>query len=261
MTSLLRRAARMATPAVLPLAIVVLWWWATRNETSVYFPPPGDVVVAFKENWLFALVGEHVVPSLVRMFVGFGLAVVLGVALGVPIGLAPTVRRATAPYLSFLRSMPGSAIVIVFLVIFGAGSMGKVLTIAYVAIFPTLLNTIDGVRGVEPTLIDVSTSYRLTRRQHITSVLLPAALPQIFIGVRTSMSLAFIVMVVSEYFAGTNGIGYFTRDSGSFYAYADMWSGMLLLGFLGLLFNGSLMLVQRRVLRWYDGSRARTDSR
>ena len=251
---------RAATAVALPLLLLALWYWATRGDPSLYFPPPGDVAVAFRENWLFAEVGTHVVPSLTRLVLGFALAVTVGVAVGVPIGLSPLARRGVSPYLAFLRSMPGSALVLIFLAIFGAGTTGKVLTIAFVAVFPTLLNTIDGVRSLEPTLRDVSTSYRLTRAQHIRSVVLPAALPQIFVGIRTSMALAFIVMVVAEYQAGTNGIGYFTRDQSAAYRFDDMWSGMVLLGILGLIFNGAVTLAQRHFLRWYAGSRARSNA-
>lgn len=251
---------RSLTAVALPVGVLIGWWWQTRGATSIYFPPPADVARAFADNWLFAEFGTHVVPSLTRLLAGFALAIILGIALGVPIGLSSLIRRGVMPYLALMRSMPGSALVLVFLALFGAGTNGKILTIAYVAVFPTLLNTIDGVRSLEPTLRDVSTSYRLTQRQHIFSVVLPAALPQIFVGIRTSMSLAFIVMVVAEYQAGSNGIGYFTRDRSAAYLFADMWSGMVLLGALGLCLNAAVLLAQRRMLRWYDGVRAHTNA-
>ncbi|MFC4055112.1 ABC transporter permease [Actinomadura syzygii] len=255
-----RLLARTATYAALPLAVLAAWWYLTRGGESLYFPPPGQVFTRFRENWLFALVPEHVMPSLVRMFSGLLLSVVVGVALGVALGMSDLAHRATKPWLTLLRSTPGPVVVVTFLVLFGTGSVGKVLMIAFVSVFPVLLNTVDGVRAAEPVLLDVAASYRLSRRERVTRIVLPGALPQISVGVRTSVALAFIVMIVSEYFGGSDGVGYFTRDSASGFAIPDMWSGMLLLGLLGIAVNVLVAVAQRRALRWYAGARAAAKS-
>jgi ABC-type nitrate/sulfonate/bicarbonate transport system permease component len=123
-------------------------------------------------------------------------------------------------------------------------------------IWPILLNTIDGVRGVDPTMLEMSRSYGLTRARQWSRVLLPAALPQIFSGLRAALSIALILMVISEMIASTNGIGYFVLDAQRTFAIPEMWSGIILLGVLGYALNALLMLVERRILRWHRGFRS-----
>lgn len=250
-----QHALRIGAYVLLPLLMLSAWWLATVNGGSLYFPPPATVLEHFQENWLFGLVGTHVVPSLMRMISGLVVGVFLGIVMGLIVGRINILHRATKPWFALLRSMPGPTIVVMFLVLFGTGSLGKVYMIAFVSLFPVLMNTIDGVRATEPVLLDVARSYRLSYAEQIFKVVLPAAMPQIAVGIRTSVSLAFIVMIVSEYFGGTNGIGYFTRDSASAFAIPDMWSGMLLLGILGIAINILVAASQRRALRWYVGAK------
>ena len=126
------------------------------------------------------------------------------------------------------------------------------------SIWPVLLNTIDGVTGIDPTLNDTARVYGVSGRQRLLRIVLPAASPQIFAGMRTSLSLALILMVISEMVASTNGIGYFVLQSQRTFAIPEMWSGILLLGILGYVLNAGFMLVERRVLRWHRGARAST---
>jgi ABC-type nitrate/sulfonate/bicarbonate transport system permease component len=114
----------------------------------------------------------------------------------------------------------------------------------------------DGIGGIEPTLLDTSRVYGIGTRDRIFRVMLPAAAPQIFAGLRTSLSLSLILMVISEMVASTNGIGYFVLKSQRTFAIPEMWSGILLLGILGYVLNLVFVLVERRVLRWHRGARA-----
>lgn len=124
------------------------------------------------------------------------------------------------------------------------------------AVWPILLNTQDGVGSVGPELGSMSLAYRLTLWQRIWRIVLPSALPQIFAGARTALAISFIVMVISEMLAATNGIGYFVLQSQSLSAITDMWSGIILLAILGYLLNLLFLAVQHRVLRWHIGYRA-----
>ncbi len=132
----------------------------------------------------------------------------------------------------------------------------KVFIIAFVCLWPVLLNTIDGVAGVDPTLRETARVYGIRARDRLLKLTLPSAAPQIFAGMRTSVSLALILMVISEMVASTNGIGYFVLESQRQFDITDMWSGILLLGILGYVLNAIFTLVERRVLRWHRGARA-----
>ena len=137
-------------------------------------------------------------PSLARILVGFGLAAVIGVIGGILLGLLPRFEEAVRPLLEFLRSTPGVALLPIAIMFLGIGDGMKVFMIALASMWPILLNTIDGVRSVEPVLLRVARSYRLTLADRIRFIYIPNAAPQIFAGARLSLAIAAVVMVVTE---------------------------------------------------------------
>jgi ABC-type nitrate/sulfonate/bicarbonate transport system permease component len=251
-----RRALLIAVEiGVSALLVALLWIW-TAGASSYYYPPLGDVLTAFKDTWLFDRFGEDVVPSLLRLGAGYALAAVAGIAFGVLLGRRPALRRMVSPIIEFLRAIPAPALIPFAILVLGVEDDAKIFLIAIVCVFPVLLNTIDGVAGVEPTLLDTTTVYRIGALDRLRYVVLPAAAPQIFAGLRTSLSLSLILMVISEMVASANGIGYFILQAQRSFAITEMWSGILLLGLLGYLFNFVFTLVERRILAWHHGARA-----
>jgi len=204
-------------------------------------------------------VRSDVVPSLVRLLIGYVIAVGIGVGGGIALGLSPVLRRATAPIVEFLRAIPAPALLPFALLVLGVGNDSKIFVIAFVCLWPVLLNAVDGVAGVDPTLVDTGLVYRIPARDRLRHVVLPAAAPQIFAGMRTSLSLALILMVISEMVASSNGIGYFVLQSQRSFAIPEMWSGIILLGLLGYAFNAVFLLLERRALAWHRGARAASE--
>ena len=254
-----RRAMLVGIEIVVPvLVFAVLWFWSAGSDVF-YFPPLKDVLSTFKDTWLFDRVGSDVVPSLVRLFFGYFLAVAVGVGAGVALGLSPVLRRVSAPVVEFLRAIPAPALLPFALLVLGVGNDAKIFVIAFVCVWPILLNAVDGVSGVDPTLVDTGRVYRIPARDRLRHVVLPAAAPQIFAGMRTSLSLALILMVISEMVASSNGIGYFVLQSQRSFAIPEMWSGIILLGLLGYAFNAVFLLIERRVLAWHRGARAASE--
>jgi ABC-type nitrate/sulfonate/bicarbonate transport system permease component len=239
-----------------PILVLVAWGVLSAGSETYYFPPLTDILSTFADTWLFERVGSDVVPSLVRMGLGFGIAVLVAISTGLLLGLSPRSRRAAAPIVEFLRAIPPPALLPFAILVIGVGDSMKVFIIAFVCVWPILLNTIDGVTGVDPTLRETTRVYGIQGRDRLLRVMLPAASPQIFAGMRTSLSLALILMVISEMVASTNGIGYFVLQSQRTFAIPEMWSGILLLGILGYTLNGVFVLIERRVLRWHRGARA-----
>jgi len=251
------RLWRTAAEIAVPIAIVVGWQLWAASAHSVKFPRPTTIAVEFRKLWLFADFDKHVVPSLERIGLGFSIAVVLGVALGVPLGLLPWARRAAMPHIEVWRAMPPPALLPISIVLLHSiGNTQKVAFIAFFCLFPVLLNTIDGVRGVDRTLLETARSYGISGFARIRHVVLPAASPQIFAGMRTSMALAVITMVLSEYFSSTNGVGYVLLISKNTFQLGPMWAAIVLIGLLGYLANAAFVLVERRVLAWHRGWRA-----
>jgi ABC-type nitrate/sulfonate/bicarbonate transport system permease component len=239
-----------------PLLALVLWGVFSAGSDTYYFPPLTDILETFADTWVFERVGSDVVPSLVRMGLGFVIAVAVGIGAGLLLGLSRRARIAATPIVEFLRAIPPPALLPFAILVIGVGNSMKVFIIAFVCLWPILLNTIDGVRGIDPTLDDTTRVYGIPGGDRVWRVMLPAASPQIFAGMRTSLSLALILMVISEMVASTNGIGYFVLQSQRTFAIPEMWSGILLLGILGYVLNGGFMLIERRVLRWHRGARA-----
>ena len=251
------RLWRTAAEIGVPIAIVAGWQLWTASAHSVKFPRPTTIAVEFRKLWLFADFDKHVVPSLERIGLGFSIAVVLGVALGVPLGLVPWARKAAMPHIEVWRAMPPPALLPISIVLLHSiGNTQKVAFIAFFCLFPVLLNTIDGVRGVDRTLLETARSYGISGFARIRHVVLPAASPQIFAGMRTSMALAVITMVLSEYFSSTSGVGYVLLISKNTFQLGPMWAAIVLIGLLGYLANALFVVVERHVLAWHRGWRA-----
>ena len=237
------RTLKVGAEIAVPLAILAAWHLWTASADSQYFPRLSTILVEFRDLWLFDQFGEHVVPSLQRIF--------LGVAIGVPIGLSRWTRILAMPHVEYWRAMPPPALLPISIVLLhDIGNKQKVAFIAFFCLFPILLNTIDGVRSIEPTLIETARSYGIPRRE------LPAALPQIVAGMRTSLALAVIIMVLAEWFSSTSGVGYVLLDAKNTLQMGPMWATILLIGLLGYLLNVAFLLVERRALAWHRGWRA-----
>ena len=163
------------------------------------------------------------------------------------------------PHIEYWRAIPPPALLpISIIMLYSIGNTQKISFIAFFCIFPVLLNTIDGVRAIEPTLIDTARSYRIPTHERIRRIVFPAALPQIFAGMRTSLALAVIVMVLSEYFSSTDGVGYVLLISKNTFQLGPMWAAILLIGVIGYVLNLAYLLAERRMLAWHRGWRAAT---
>lgn len=253
---MIARLKSLALELMLPVLLLVLWWVVSAGSTSPYFPSLKDIFQTFANTWLFERVGTDLVPSLLRFGAGLSLALVAGIALGVWLGLRPLARRAADPIIDFFRAMPQVALVPVAIIFLGIGDWMKIAIIAFGSVWPVLLNTIDGVRSVDPNMLEMVRVYGVPRSERIRRVVLPAASPQIFVGARLALSIALILMVVSEMVASTNGLGYFVLLSQQTFAIPEMWSGIILLGLIGYAVNLIFVVFEHRMLAWHRGWRS-----
>jgi ABC-type nitrate/sulfonate/bicarbonate transport system permease component len=253
------RLGRSAVQLVLPAGLVAVWWWTSRDSTSYVFPPLADILESLRGDWFHDRLGHDVWPSLRRFGLGYLIAVVVGVGAGTLVGLAPRLRRATQPVVEFVRSIPSPLLFPVALVLFGVGDGSKVALIALGAVWPILLNTVDGVRGVDPQVLDVARSFRLGARMRVTEVVLPAASPRIVVGLRIGLSVALLLMVVSEMQGGTNGLGFQIRSDQRSFDTASSYAGVIVIGLIGLALNLAFVAAERRAMRWHRGARGLLD--
>jgi ABC-type nitrate/sulfonate/bicarbonate transport system permease component len=249
-----RRLANVGLELWLPVLIVALWWWLSRDSQSLFFPPLSEILTQVRELFLSSQIDENLLPSLYHLFVGFAVAAVTGVLLGTLLGLNRWVRAAVEPLVHFLRALPAPALLPFAIVAFGIGAAMKIWVIAFTAFFPILLNTIDGVRGRDPATTEVARAYQIPGWRRFASIVVPAALPQIFAGLRVGLQTALLLMVVSELVASTGGVGFVILQSQQVFDTPAMWAGIVVLGVLGYLLNWAFGRVERRVLRWYFAS-------
>lgn len=245
--------AWLATRAWLPLLIVVVWWFASLGRDTLYFPSLKTIVDTIRSELLGPALTEHLLPSLGKFVLGFVIAAVLGIVVGALIGMSPVLRAAVDPVVQFLRSLPPPVLLPVAMLLFGIGATMNVAIIVLGSVWATLLNTIDGVRAVDTQLRDVARSYRLTWWQYVSRVVMPSAGPQIFAGLRTTLQLSIILIVVSEMMGSTNGIGYYLLNSQQVFQVPQTWAATLVLGAIGYLTNLVFLQVEKRVLRWQYG--------
>lgn len=239
---------------VLPVLVLVTYGLWSSGADQFYFPPLWEIVREFQDSWLFHGMRTDLLPSLARMLAGLGVAVVTGVVVGVGLGLSRTMRTASEPVVEFLRALPAPALIPFAFLLWGTGDNAKIFIIALGTVWPILLNTIDGVRSVETEQTDMARSYRIPPTARLRYIVLPAASPRIFAGIRTSLSIAIILMVISEMVASTNGLGYFILEAQRSFAISAMWTGIVLLGVIGYLLTWVFGKVEDRVLFWHRGA-------
>lgn len=248
-----RALKRLLVILALPLVLVATWWVLSADSDSLYFPPLSVILETFPETWLEGRMLSDAIPSLLRLFLGYMSALVVGVSLGVAIGAFPVVRALTEPLVEFIRAIPSPVLVPILMIFLGVGDAMKIVVIAVGCVWPILLNTIEGVRGVDGVLRDTARTYKLRRVTYVRTVLLRSASPRLMTGARQALSLGIILMVVSEMFAANNGLGFTIIFFERTFAITEMWTGIILLGFIGVGLAMVFKLVEVPVLSWYRG--------
>jgi ABC-type nitrate/sulfonate/bicarbonate transport system permease component len=237
--------------------------WATWHH-SPFFPPPSAIAARMYQLWFSGPAGHllltraaigNILPSLARVCAGLAIAVAMGVPLGIALGRSAAVSAYLEPILHFGRSLPAVAFVTVFTIIFSLGAQSEVSFIAFGVTWPILLNTIDGARSEDPLQAETARAVRLPLGWRVTKLIVPATLPEFFAGLRISVSLSLVLMVVSELVGGSNGIGYQMNNASGDYDLTGLWAGIVLLGILGYALNAAVLGIEHHLLAWHRGAR------
>ena len=240
----------------LPVLLAIIWWYASAGSTNFYAPPLKSIVDAFPDTWFGDRMTIDVLPSLARLGLGYVAALVIGIAVGTAIGLRRTLRALLEPVLEFLRAIPPPVLVPVLMLFAGIGNGMKILVIVSGCVWPVLLNTVEGVRAIDGVLADTCRSYRIGGGLRMWHLVLRSASPQIMAGARQALSIGIILMVISEMFAANSGLGFSIVQFQRGFEIPEMWSGVLLLGLIGVLLSLLFRIVEHQVLAWYHGLRA-----
>lgn len=236
------------------------WQLVATAAAHPFFPAPGEILAAAGHMWfsgpaadafLTSAARDNLATTIGRVLGGWAIAVVAGVVLGTVCGLSRPVLTAAGPLFAFFRSLPLPALVPVFVLICTLGTPMVLTVIVCGAVWAVLLNTVDGVRTVDQVKIETALAYRLPFTHRLFGIVLPAALPKIFAGLRVSLSQALLLTVVAELFAANGGLGDQLRDARNRFEFAEMWAVVVMLGVLGYLFNMILLAVEKRALGWH----------
>jgi ABC-type nitrate/sulfonate/bicarbonate transport system permease component len=238
-----RRPLISAFELAVPILLVSIWWFAGQwGASSFYFPPLSTIWPRFIETWFSERFIVDVVPTLTAIVLGYAVSVVAGVALGIFLARYGQVYRFFAPLLELFRAMPGAAMVPILIILIGVDLDMKIALVAFSAIWPVMLNTVDGVRGIDPTVRDTASSYRIDGPSALFRVTLPAASPQIIAGMRTALSQCIILIIISEMVVSASGIGNFISQAEGSFDLVGVWSGILLLALVGFTLNKAFQL-------------------
>ncbi len=237
------------------IAIVALFvLWEIVVDTKIVHSPSLPPVSAIGADWwLLATNGTLVAqlgPSLERIAFGYGLAVIVGVSIGLAMGYYRTAYNLLEPLTELLRPIPSPAYIPLAIIFLGLGDEMKVFVVFFACIFPIILNTYGGVSAIDPVQLDTGRTFRLTRAQIVRKIVLPAALPSILTGMRISIGLALIVVVIAEMVASNTGIGAFILNAQRFFNVTDMYAGIFTLAIVGYALNTVFLQAESRLLRY-----------
>ena len=241
-----------ATKSVAVLALLLLWELAPRFELvdRTFLPPFSEVLDAWYGLLQSGQLADNTWASLTRSLSGFGLAVVIGVPLGLLIGWYRPVANLLSPLLELFRNTAALALLPVFVLILGIGETSKISIVLYACLWPILLNTISAVRSVDPTLIRLARSLDLSAPRLFQKVILPASVPVIFTGVRLAGAVSILVLVAAEMVGAKAGLGYLINASQYNFAIPQMYAGIVTISVIGLVFNQLLVALERRFTAW-----------
>lgn len=248
-------AWRILKPSLAIGLFLLLWELAPRLGLvdKVFLPPFSVVAGAFGDLAASGELWNHASASLSRALTGFAVAIAIAIPLGVAIAWYRPVAEFVNPILELLRNTAALALLPVFVLVLGIGETSKVALVIYASTFPILLNTISGVRTVDPLLVKSALSLGLTPIRLFQKVILPAAVPTIFTGIRMAAASSILVLIAAEMVGAKAGLGYLITASQYNFQIPKMYAGIIAISLLGLVFNGILILAERRLSRWRVG--------
>ncbi|GAB1695101.1 ABC transporter permease [Krasilnikovia sp. M28-CT-15] len=249
---ILRGSATVATRVAAIAVLAAVWEIFPRLGLvdATFLPPLSEVLNAW---WQLVLSGElidHAQASLTRSLAGFGLAVVVAIPLGLLIGWYKPVANLLNPVLELFRNTAALALLPVFVLILGLGETSKIAIIFYACSWPILLNTVSGVRTVDPLLIKSARSLGLGPLRLFQKVILPAAVPTIFTGIRLAGAYSILILIAAEMVGAKAGLGYLINYAQYNFAVPDMYAGIITISAIGLVVNQLLVLTERRFSTW-----------
>lgn len=240
--------------------LLVLWELSVRLKWVVTptWPAVSTVLETFWQSLVDGTYLQVFGSSLERLLYGYVIATVLAVAIGIAMGVWRRMYLLFEPLVELLRPIPSPAYLPMAILFLGIDNTMKVFMVAFASFFPILLNTVAGVRSVDPVLVDTGRTFGLTRAQIVMRIVLPAAAGYILTGMRISLAIALIVTVIAEMVAGNSGIGFYILSAQRSFLVPEMYAGVIALALLGFGLNKGFVALEKMALSWHEGWHAST---
>ncbi|CCW05204.1 ABC transporter permease [Bacillus sp. GeD10] len=244
----------------IPVIILIIWQLAGvfGLVSKTVLPTPLDIFLAFQELIKTGELFGHLSISVFRAAAGFFIGGGLGIILGTIVGFSTRSEQYLDPSVQMLRTVPHLAVAPLFVLWFGFGETSKVLLIADGAFFTLYVNAFLGIRGVDSKLFDVARVLEFSKRKLITKLILPSALPNLLLGARLSLGVAWVSLVVAELMGSTEGIGYMIMDARQFSNTDIVFVGIIIFAFVGKFSDSLVRLLEVKFLRWRDNFKGET---
>lgn len=234
------------------LALVAVWWIIVVKTESVIFPTPLQVITGTLELAQDGSLWEHISSSLIRVGIGFGLAMLIAVPTGLWMGRVAGAYVTLNPLFQILRPISPIAWIPIAILWFGVGDLSPIFLIFLSSVFPMVVQTIAGVHTIDRRYLRAATNFGVSRYTLFSKVVIPAVLPQVIVGMRIGIGVAWLVVVAAEMIALRSGLGYMIMDSrNAGNRYDLVIAGMIIIGLIGLLLDGITRLLERlKIVRW-----------
>ena len=247
------KGLRQSLPSIVVIATLIAVWWAAVVFTkSAIFPTPMQVVTGTLELARDGTLWEHIGASLMRVGAGFGLAVLLAIPLGLWMGWVHGAFVTLNPIFQILRPISPIAWIPLAILWFGVGNASPIYLIFIASVFPMIVQTTAGVHTIEKRYLRAAENFGVTRRKLFLQVVFPATLPQIIVGMRVGLGVAWLVVVAAEMIALRSGLGFLiidSRNAGN--RYDLVVAGMIIIGLIGLMLDGLMRLLEgMKLVRW-----------
>jgi ABC-type nitrate/sulfonate/bicarbonate transport system permease component len=236
-----------------PIAVIAIWLLVSHTHLidEIFLPKPESVASALWTSFANKSILPDIQMTTMRWLVGLLIGVVIGVPLGVAMGASRLIYESLEIVVDFFRSIPTMTLFPLFLVFFGIGDKAKIFIAAWSTVLYVLINTLYGVRHAKESRIKVAKVFRANKWNMYTKVIIPDALPSIFVGVRIALSMSLVIVVASEMIMGTTlGLGRRIFDSALVYAMPDMYGAIIIAGLLGYTSNKLFVIVESRIVHW-----------
>jgi sulfonate transport system permease protein len=239
-------------PLALPAIVLLAWQVATTRGwlAPQILPAPATVAATLLDLATAGDITTNLAISLWRIVSGFAIGAGAGIVFGVALGVSPRLEKYLGPSFRAVAQVPSLGWLPFLILIFGIGEALNYIIIAKACFVPVVLNTAGGIRNIPKQYLEVAEAFRLSRRTRILRLILPAALPQVFSGVRLALSHAWIALVVVEMLADTEGVGYLMTWGRTLFQIDVVIAGMVVIGVIGFLMDAGLRRVETRLRRW-----------